>query len=367
MNIQIKTFQNNSNISVKQASQTFSQQLDRIDSISFNGLHNDKDKALFVFDLDGTFMNGTNEEIKQVLEIQKRKNCVLAYATGRTLGEFIKKQAKLKESGIILPTPKHLITNNGQFVYENIDGKLVEDLNWRNKIKEKTSFDRDTVYETTLKIAHRPEYMHTKQELKLLNSLDDIEIRKQEDPDFWDSKISYYEWNASAHMVEFFVASDIDIDKLQKTLKSELKNKGIKTKFILNKYDKPIMDACNDRLIRQSRPLREDSAGNMIALFLCPADKADGIKYVKNKLHIPYNEILMAGNESNDISMANLAKKGSFFVCLNNASTALKNAVTNIKAEISNKFPDNLISTQNIGVAGILEGINNVLIANSNE
>ena len=324
--------------------------------LSFGGLRSKDAKALFAFDLDGTFAHGTNEDIKKVLELAKKTNAILTYVTGRTLPEVLKLQEKLKKSGIDLPTPEFLIANNGQFVYKNVGGNLIEDIDWRAKIKAKTGFDRNIVYKTMLKIAHKPEYKFDNNDMDKFNRLDDKEIalRKEEDPDFWDSKISYYEWNASPHMLEYFVSSDVDIKNLKKTINNELKPHGIKTKFITHAYSKPIMDACSPQIIRKSRPVREDSKGTMNVLFTCPADKADGIKYVSRQLGISHKEILMAGNDSNDFSMVDLSLKGAFFVCVSNAVDALKRHVGAVKSKTS-------IIASNEGAAGIVEGIEKVL------
>ncbi len=365
MNIQAKSSQNNNHKIIQAKTQQNRKYNYPTDEISFRGIHCSEAKALFVFDLDGSFAYGTNKDIKKVLELQKKVNAVLTYATGRTFKEFLKFQEKLlNKEGIILPTPEYLITNNGQFVHENIDGKLVEDLKWQSHLREKTGFDRDKVYNAILKIAHRKEYKHTESEIQKIRKFGDFEERKKEDPEFWDSKISHYEWSPSKHMIEYFVASDVDIEKLQKTISEELLRKGIKTKFILNRYPKNIMDACPEKLIRQSRPLREDCEGNMTAMFLCPADKADGIEYVRKKLNIQSKEVVMAGNESNDISMTELTQKGSFFICVGNAADALRNFIHELKKTAGNKFPHNCLITTKEGTGGIVEGINKIMSQN---
>jgi len=329
------------------------------DEVSFSGLRSKDAKALFAFDLDGTFAHGSNEDIQKVLELAKKANATLIYATGRTFNEVINLQNDLKLKGIELPTPEFLVANNGQFVYKNIDGSLVEDMNLRAEIKAKTGFDRATVYKTVQDIAHRPEYKHSESEIEILKKfkteeLGDFELRKQEDPNFWDSKISYYEWNASSHMLEYFLSSDVDVKKLKKTITSELKPQGIKTKFITHDYSKKIMDKCKPKLRRQSQPVRQDSQGGMKVLFTCPADKADGIKYVSRQLGISHKEILMAGNDTNDYSMADFSAKGAFFVCVSNAVDVLKDYAGKIKSKT-------VVFSNAEGAAGIAEGIEKVL------
>ncbi|MDD3014422.1 MAG: HAD family hydrolase [Candidatus Gastranaerophilales bacterium] len=322
-------------------------------TISFNGLHCKESKALFAFDLDGTFAEGNDKQIQSVLKLQDEKNAVLTYATGRTIKEFYKLQTELKKQGIILPTPNHLITNNGQFVYENVDGILLEDKVWENTLQSKTNFSREIIYNTVKKLAHKPEYLLDKEKFDNL----DFNKIKERDKDFWDSKISYYEWNPSKFMVEFFVAPDINIPDLQNEISETLKQKGIENKFIHNRYPKPIMDACNENIRLQTQPIREDTNGTVTALFVCPADKADGVEYLRKKYNLPYDEILLAGNDSNDISLANLTKKGASFICVGNPNSILLEFVRELK-KIN---PDNIIIATKNGVAGILEGINKII------
>ena len=85
------------------------------DTVSFSGLKSKGNECLFVFDLDGTFIEGSNEDIKEILMLQKEKQAILTYATGQTLTDFAECQKKLKGKGIILPTPKYLISNDGDF------------------------------------------------------------------------------------------------------------------------------------------------------------------------------------------------------------------------------------------------------------
>lgn len=326
---------------------------------SFKGFRSKDSRALLAFDLDGTLLEGTNEDIQRILYLKEKANAVLSYASGQTIQEFLKKQEKYAQEGFFIPTPEHFTANNGQFVYDNIDGKLVEDMNWRKIIKEKTNFDRETVISTMQEIGQRPKYKHSLREITRLENFNDpklkgIGLRRQEDPHFWNSKISYYEWNPSIHMVEYFVGHDVHLPKLKDDITEALERKDIKNKFIYHEYDKKIMDKCPDSMLRQSRPLREDVNGKMRVLFVCPADKADGVQYLGQKLNISTDEILSAGNDSNDYSLADLSKKGAFFVCVGNAFNNLVNHAQKVSS-------DAIIFAKNHGAAGITEGIETVL------
>ena len=87
----------------------------------------------------------------------------------------------------------------------------------------------------------------------------------------------------------------------------------------------------------------------MNALFLCAADKSDGIDFIRKSKGINFSEILMAGNDDNDIPMAKLAQKGAKFICLNDASTRLINYCKNLKENV-------LVAVKN-GADAIIEGL----------
>ena len=124
---------------------------------------------------------------------------------------------------------------------------------------------------------------------------------------------------------------------------------GIHVKFRENHYTKPIMDACKKSILLQSNKLRRHSDGSMTALFLCAADKADGIEFIRKNTNVNYQDILMAGNDDNDVPMANLTEKGANFICLNNSSQRLKNYCLILKKGIFNSCSE--------GANAILDGI----------
>lgn len=335
-----------------------------IDTISFSGLKDKDTKCMFVFDLDGTFLEGSNDEIQKILKLQKDKNAVLIYATGKKITEFVATQEKLRNRGIILPTPEYLIANNGQFVYENIDGNLLEDKGWTVKLQTGMNFDKKVVSEVIKEIA-TTEYKFDTDTIAKIRSRDDFEKRKEIDGEFWNSKITDFNWNTSPFLLEYFISPDVDVEKLQGRIEERLKTQGVSAKFILSTdtkdgFDKWVNSISGDKnTLYKTRPFRENDEG-IRWIYVCAADKADGIKYVQSKLKIPDNEILMAGNDCNDISMAELTKAGSFFVCVANAANQFKDFVLGLKSSPEHRHPDNLILPKNHGAAGIIEGINSL-------
>ena len=81
-------------------------------NISFNGIENPDAPCMFVYDLDGTLANGNNTQINDVLEISKKRNAKIIYATGRELEEFKMLQSELSSKGIRLYFPDFLVANN---------------------------------------------------------------------------------------------------------------------------------------------------------------------------------------------------------------------------------------------------------------
>lgn len=313
---------------------------------SFKGLKTPKLKSMFVFDLDGTLATATNNQMKTIFDKSKDCNSYIVYATGRTLKEFQKLQNKLFLKGVTLPSPDYLVANNGQFLYENIDNILVESIQYQNQLQQKTNFNRGIVTNVMKNFSQRSKYKYTDSELTQLSNLDKV---RNSDPEFYNSKISYYEWNPSKNMVEYFLSYDVNTKVLKKELEEELAKRNIKITFRENHYTKPIMDACNESILLQSNNLRRHKDGSMTALFLCAADKSDGIDYIRKTRDVNFSEILIAGNDDNDIPMAKLAKKGAKFICLRDASKNLITYCQNLK--------ENCLLSLKCGAEAILDGL----------
>ncbi len=110
--------------------------------VSFNGIKKDKNSCLFIYDLDGTLADGTNEQIYKVLEISKAKNAKVTYATGRGLEEFYTLQNELLSKKLKLDPPDFLIANNGENIYTNSNGKLLKNYEYSQFLKKSTNFDK---------------------------------------------------------------------------------------------------------------------------------------------------------------------------------------------------------------------------------
>lgn len=262
--------------------------------ITFNGIEKTDSPCMFVYDLDGTLANGDKAQINDVLKISKKRNAKIIYATGRGFEEFKMLQNELALTGIRLKSPDFLVANNGENIYTNCDGQLCKNFEYSQFIKKNTNFNKT---ETDKKI------LSVNSELKKIES--------------------------SSMTLKYTVPENINIRELKKNVLDKLLQDKIK---VLCGY-------------------KGEGTDNQ-TLFIAPFNKSTAINYLKKHLNIPYTEILMAGNDNNDISMAKLSKLGAKFICLDNAKPnlikvckQLSNENTNIHFSISS------------GAKGILEGL----------
>jgi len=333
----------------------------RTNQVQFSGLKDPSTKCMFVFDLDGTFANGTGSELNKIVQIAEQRNARLTYATGRSKKQFENLQQELAAVGKILPTPEYLVCDNGKMVYENIDGMLVKDAKYGAHLKAKADSNSKIVLETVKELANSDKYKFTPKELQRFKfwHRNKYKAIQENDPDFYQSKISLYGWDDSEHKCKYFVAPDVSIGRLKQDIQVELGKSEIKTNFTDNKYTKNMVANFDENILLKANTLRRNKeSDNMTVLFLFPTDaeKADGIKYLRNQLDVPYNEILMAGNGNNDVSMAKLAKKGAYFICVGNATIKLRQVSNSIKQAYNNMF-----MTRKVGAKGILEGMSKII------
>lgn len=270
----------------------------RTKNYSFKGLINQASECMFVFDLDGTLADGDEKEISEILDISKKRNAKIIYATGRGLEEFCSLQKELNEKGIALPKPDFLISGNGEAIYYNDCRQLNKDREYSHYLKESTNFDKE----------------HTS---KLVESISD-RLTKQD---------------SSTLMLKYQVPDDMDIKKLKENIQSKLSKNNIK---ILCGYS--------------------GEKTNNQTLFIAPFNKSTAIQYLQRKLEIPYDEILMAGNDNNDISMAKLSAFGAKFICLNNAKENLIKACEKLHKDFGNIY-----FSLSSGAKGIIEGLFDLL------
>ncbi|OGH98474.1 MAG: hypothetical protein A2104_04940 [Candidatus Melainabacteria bacterium GWF2_32_7] len=322
-----------------------------VDQVSFKSLQDKPSNAehLFVFDLDGTFADGNMQEIQEALELKNNKNGKLVYATGRTLELYGKLEDKLSEKGIKLPRPDYLITNHGQFIYKKDDnGSFILDNDWKIR-QENTGFNHDDVKETIRQLGQTDKYRLPEREVA---KIPDLESNKKLDPEFYNSKIAYYEYGASKYFLEFMTTPYV-IDEFEKDCLSKLQEKGINSRITREYFPEDSINRSNKDDIKARAQYRANDEKAVHVLFISAADKSDAVEYLRKKLNVKKDNTIVAGNGGNDACLTN---KGFWFISVGNAEKLLKDFINKLDKNLKERI---VIATKK-GTAGILEGLNKV-------
>ena len=318
----------------------FIQSLNKQPNLTFCGLKTNNSQSLFVFDLDGTFANSSSTEIEKILSLKTQKNAKLVYATGRNLEKFYQLRETLLAKKIDLPVPDYLIARNGLYLYENIDGQLKENETWKSHVYN--SFDKEKILNIVKEVAFSPDY--------LISPID-----SEKNSRFENSKLCKFEFWGSDRMLQFVCDNSV-AQKTEKVLNEKFKENSVNAivlrqvfpTWMWNKLSSPEQLA----IVNQRRSGQDYC--NQIDIL--PVDKASAVRFLQvQKLNIPSEEILIAGNDDNDITMAYLANSGANFICLANSSQRLKNICCEL-----NKLQSSVYCAKKSGAKGILEGIGNI-------
>lgn len=291
------------------------------DSVNFTGLISpEKLKKIkaFIFDLDGTLLEGTPEIREKIFKFVRDENKTLIYSTGRGISKVL----PLIEDGTLM-TPRYCVCNNGADIYKNIDGKLEEITSWSQAFE--TQFSKDKVREFMSKISK--EYMFSPIEWDKVNQgrVHNSEI---------ESKILEYETYSSPWVIRFMLAPNISKNNLHKIIKKNLREfninanvdfwafdkKGVTLETLKNCFDPEIAE----NIYKNSIPrLREDGGFNSVSISV-KTDKGTASEYLRKELKLKHRQILAAGDADNDYSNSN---KGYFFILLANATEELKKLI----------------------------------------
>lgn len=304
--------------------------------IKFTGIKEEKTPCMFTFDLDGTLAHGTDQDIEKIIKLKQQKNATLVYATGRNLEKFLNLQKELSKKGTTLPLPDYLIARNGLFIYKNIDGKLIEDPEWVDLIYK--DFPKEKILNLVKDIAFTEEYALTPNGKKPTK--------------FEESKLCQFEFWGSDRMLQFICDNSID-KETEKTLNKTLKENGIHAIVLRQEFPKQAWDELSTPEQLSIVNPRYNGKDYCTQIDILPKDKADAVKFIQTKkLNLPNEEVLIAGNDANDITMAKLSTTGSNFIALANASERLKSLCQTLLKQQANVY-----LAQNEGAKGILEGI----------
>ncbi|MGM5485322.1 MAG: HAD-IIB family hydrolase [Nanobdellota archaeon] len=265
------------------------------------------DEKMFVLatDLDRTlFPNGLqeyDESMSLFSQVIKKERPKLIYVTGRNI-----EQVKEGMKEFHAPMPDHLVLEVGTKVYNNVDGKFVEDEGWIDTIKSVTSNWNVNTF---------------RQELSVIKSL-----RLQEEHNQNRFKLSYY-------------LDDPD-----------------NSETIVREVTRIIKSICEDACIVYS----EDETHGVGLLDILPkrATKVEGLEYLRRKLGFSMEDIVYSGDSGNDILPLTYGYRS---ILVRNAKEDVRNTVRNMMLE--KNILDRLHLCKGYGrlnghyVSGILEGL----------
>lgn len=310
---------------------------------SFKGFHG-QGKALFVGDLDGTVALGAPTYLAPFLNLLKQCQARLVFASGRSLEKFTELQSELKKSHVRFPTPEFLITQNGAHIYKDVKGTFVEDMEWAERVTQ--SFDKEKILKSIKEIAFKPENVMPGQ-------------RFDGTDDFMKSKLCIFEFWPAPTRVQFIADSSIS-DKIFREIKDKLQADGINARVIKQRFSREENDLSCNAVQKAIMEPRYGKDGYVTQIDIAAANKGDGVEFVQRKYNIPDEEVIMAGNDANDISMARLTRQNKTFIGVGNRTEQLNKYIQRLINE-NEKLKDNLVLPQQEGLAGIVEGINKIV------
>ena len=320
--------------------------MDNLNNVSFKGFHGNG-KALFVGDLDGTVALGAKEHLVPFLKLLKECQARLVFASGRSLEKFSELQADLASKKAHLPTPEFLITQNGSHIYQNINGKLVEDQEWSDRLAK--SFDREKVLASIKELAFKPEFL-----------MPNAKLNGAED--FSQSKLCTFEFWPTPRRLQFVADSSIS-ETIFREIKDKLRAEGLSARVIRQFFTKEENDVTCNAAQRAIMEPRYGKNNYITQIDITAANKGDGVEFLQNKFKVRDKEVVMAGNDSNDISMAKLALSDRTFIGVGNRTEPLEIYMLNLLGE-NRKLEDKLILPKKEGLSGIIEAINKMRARN---
>lgn len=281
-------------------------------------------------DLDGTLLNGTQDEINEVINYIKGKELILIYATARPLEKLL----QVAGVGKKIPIPDFFLGNDGN------------ELGIRKNKNEVLMFDgyKKMLIETT---------GFNKREIKNFIAQDFQDVLK------------YYEFFATDLSIEYAIKPGICLRELETKLLEVSASYNIGCRFIFNSY--PIEDLENidqyttkehadyirsvfipDYLYTKemAEMMFSKEEGDHDVVHIVASDKGYTLNFVSAVLlGIDRKQIITCGDTGNDISLV----RDFNFIQLGNANRFLNAHIKN------NYYPTT--KTKFNGAAGILDGL----------
>ena len=318
-------------------------------TIKFRGLQG-AGKALVAVDLDGTRahnLSGHNDDFNKLI---KSINSVSAFVTGRFFESVIRLRENILKQGFNFPLPNYIISRNGLHIFENIDGKMVEDKKWNTLLSNKFSPQKSKIMEVVKDFAFRKENIMPRHSAKF-------------DEDFSNSKLCKIDFFPDENLIQFLSHGSISRN-IDKAISEVLKKNNIDVFVIRQRFSRELCDfAFNQKQLSLANP-RFVGDEFVTKIDILPSSKGESVIYLKNKLSIPNNEIVSAGDDANDKSLADLIKEGIHFIAVKNSTPDLKNHINEL-LKLHPKVAKYLINAESEGVAGISEGIRKIISQNN--
>lgn len=303
-------------------------------------------KSLFAVDLDGSFALNLVENLNAFKKLQKELNAVDVYISGRNIEKLLLLKDELAAKGVRLPDAKQFVGRNGLYIFKNKKGQYVVNEAWEKFLSSK--FNPKKVLESVKEVAFSPEYYMPG-------------VKRIKGEDFTKSKICQFEFWPSPKMVQFICDSSI-ADTIEDVMSKKLKADGLDVRVLKQNFHKSEWDRlCMPEQLALVRPrFSKGTEQYGTQLDIMAANKADGLEFVNQELKIPVSEVVAAGNDENDISLAELTLKGYNFVGVGNSSKYLKNRIAELLNISDESIKKRLVLANGDGLAGIVEGINKI-------
>lgn len=293
------------------------------DKVSFSGLIPDNDLnniKMHVFDLDGTFMEGDPEDRRRVVELTRQPGKTLVYASRRTLEKML--LAVKQTEG--MPFPDYFAGSDGQRIYENRGYQMHEITEWSDGLKK--TFDKD----------------------KIRGVIGEIGENRLKEYTFYDSDLG----------MNTIIRPGTG-EQIRENLASSLEKAGVKavitiqhyTRQSLAKYMPEIPQERQDILNSLINEFGRNDQGGYDDIYISAAGKGQAVKYLQDRLKLRPGQVVTAGDDTNDSSMAELSGQGTWFVLVNNASEAMNAFVKNLPGR------DRIIWSTKAGITAIREAI----------
>ena len=305
---------------------------------SFTGLIPKQDldnMKMYVFDLDKTLLNGSSDDKRKIIGLVHKPGNVLVYASRRSIKGMQQEAGRGKD----LPLPNYYIAIDGQKLYKNSDGQMLEIAEYGDKLKEK--FPKN----------------------KILNSLRQIE--EEAGQRLFGVFQSYDDDPALQIMIKPGYQ-----ERVKKQLCEKLQEQGLDQEITCDHLSNGTFErfygSDNTSISRENKTRVEKLKKELgypdrgfDSLYIPTGTKGQAAEYIMKQEKIEPEQLVSVGDGPNDASLAALTKNGSgtWFIVISNAAEGLQKYIQSIAKGIQNLFNQHIVISPNPGAQGILDAI----------